>query len=257
MLALLQGFRGVSGNETGRWAQDAAFKFLAEFASEPVLSYAIRGAADDIYGDALEKASFLCNAFDRPQKTLFIDKTPRYFLILRDLMRMYQPESFVFLVRHPLDVLASTLAFDKVEHWRDLEKVADKFFPGKHANKMIDVIGGPQEIASAIRKLGESACVVQYENLVIDPIAELAKICDHLGLTFDKAMLEYGTGSKAGERYADDHSVGKHQAPVTDYINNWKQRIRDTSQVQSYLMALGNRVIETFGYPDLIEEFDL
>ncbi len=256
MLALLQGFRGECIDDTARWAKDASARFMQEFNSEPVFGYAIRGAANEIYGDALEKASFLCNAFDKPQKTRFIDKTPRYFLILKDLMRMYQPEDFVFLVRNPLDVLASTLTFDKVSHWHDLASVVDKFNEDHYSirvNKMADILYGPQQIAKAMRRWKDRACVVRYEDLVADPTTQLMRVCGYLGLPFDVKMLTYDNGTA---KYADDNSMVKHDKPVTNYVNNWRERM-DPTQAKTYLEALGTDVLMTFGYPELIEEFNL
>jgi hypothetical protein len=45
-----------------------------------------------------------------PDNGYFLDKTPRYYLIVEDLRRLFPQAKFIFLTRNPLEILSSKLS---------------------------------------------------------------------------------------------------------------------------------------------------
>ncbi len=81
-------------------AREGLDDFLAQVeGGEDAYLEAVRGFAGSLYARALASGG----------KRVFLDKTPRYHHILPELRRVFPQARFVFLLRNPLAVLASTL----------------------------------------------------------------------------------------------------------------------------------------------------
>lgn len=127
----------------------------------------------------------------------FLDKTPRYYLLVDFLRQVFPDARFIFLVRNPLSVLASIIQtwykghFMWFDHWIDWKQ-------------------GHACMAEAIKARRESDLVVHYEDLVRTPQPVLQALCAGLGIAFDPAM-------------------------ITDYkAKDWKGRLADPTGIQNY-----------------------
>lgn len=96
----------------------------------------------------------------------------------------------VLLVRHPREVL---LSYAKgVEH------------------PDVDMLGYPTLVRLLERQLaaGREPLVVDSVDLLADPPAVLARMCDHVGLPFDRAMLSWPAGPKPEDGVWAPHWYG-------------------------------------------------
>jgi hypothetical protein len=197
---------------------------------------ACRAYADVLYQRLLET---------QPGCSRVLDKTPAYALVLPFLVRLYPRARYVVLTRTPPAVLASqaTSFFDgdfatAVRH----NPVLERYVPA---------------IARFLRERPVEAVHVRYEDLVRDPATELGRVCEHLGLPFEDAVIEYGrsesdSASVTGARGLGDPNVTQHARPVTDFLESWvtdiagdPERLRIT---RDCLAGLDPRDIETWGY---------
>lgn len=182
-----------------------------------------------LYGTACRQA----------KKRVFLDKTPRYFLIIRELSLIFPQAKFIFLLRNPLAVLASTLTT-----WID----GDWIRLSRHYQ---DLLEAPMLMLDGVRLLGERAIIVHYENLVRDSAAEVSRVCASLGLDFHFQMLEYGARRAIRGRYGDLTGIQKHNRPVPDSLDLWLAlgRSRQTRHLaEAYLEALGPDLVFKLGY---------
>ena len=90
-------------------------------------------------------------------KHFFLDKTPRYYFVIPELLRTFPEAHFIILLRNPLGVLNSVLSTRVRENWYALHKF-------KH-----DLLRAPQLILAGLEQLGDKAIVVHYEQLLQDP----------------------------------------------------------------------------------------
>ena len=91
---------GVNAEYESSLARQGLDDFLSLFPEgEDVYIEALRGMASALYGRALTVEG----------KQYFLDKTPRYYLIIKELYRIFPQAKFVCLLRNPLAVLASIL----------------------------------------------------------------------------------------------------------------------------------------------------
>lgn len=190
---------------------------------------AVRCMALHLYATACEQAG----------KTYFLDKTPRYHLIIPDLARIFPGARFVLLLRNPLAVLNSILDTWVKGHWPLL------------ARYRLDLMDGPRQLLAGIELLGERAVVVRYEDLVTQPEREVEAACRHLGLTYDAGLVEYGGEGRLEGGMGDPTGVDRHTRPSTAGLDRWLEmgQARQTRHfAEGYLQALGPDLLAGLGY---------
>ena len=108
---------------------------------------------------------------------VFGDKNPHYTLLLPRLERLFPDARFIHLVRDYRDTIVS---YRKVAF--DLGNVGALAERWNHYNRPAVELGGRRP---------DSYLCVRYEDLLSEPQAQVARICDFLGVPFDQAVLEY------------------------------------------------------------------
>lgn len=190
---------------------------------------ALRRMAVHLYDTACQQAG----------RSYFLDKTPRYYLIIPELVRVFPAAKFVILLRNPLAVLASILNTWVKDHWVLLPRYRD------------DLLVAPKRLLAGMELLGDRAIVVRYEELVSDPVGQVRAVCDRLGLEFDPGMVEYGRVPKPAGDLGDPTGVAKHSRPTRRSLDRWLE-MGETSQTrqlaEGYLRALGPDLLAGLGY---------
>ena len=236
LLALRQ--RGVSHYHSHALAREATLDFL---------SY-VPGGEDTYFDSVRLMLSHLYEAALAPSgKSLFLDKTPRYYFIVPELRRVFPDARFVFLIRNPLAVLSSIL-----ETW------VDPPLPGRRTplrlDLLHDLLTAPEVLAQARASATANTAVVQYERLVASPAVEMERLCTALGLPFDPKMVDYGAGAAAGKRWAfgDQNTVYTETRPIPTRAGRWKESFAAipawNEMAHAYLAALGPATIGRMGY---------
>lgn len=108
---------------------------------------------------------------------VFIDKTPRYYLIIDFLKELYPNSKLIFLTRDPIDVFHSI----SNTWW------ANKLRPHHH---YVDLFKGTKLIDKALVKYGKGSLVVRYEDIISDPDTCLENIFNFLNIQHEKVHLE-------------------------------------------------------------------
>jgi len=126
----------------------------------------------DLYYEAVREMATVL--YDRKLalsgKSYFLDKTPRYYLIISELYRTFPKAKFIILLRNPMAVLSSTL-----DTW-----FGNKIDILKKSLNYKDLIEGPRYLIEGIEHLKEDAIVAHYEDLVVDPEQTVLRICGKL-----------------------------------------------------------------------------
>lgn len=161
---------------------------------------ACRAYLDLLYGRMLETA---------PGKSVFLDKTPAYALVLDFLAKVYPDARYVVLTRHPLAVWSSYAEsfFDgdyRTAH--DYNPILERYVPA---------------IAKFLREKKAPTFHVVYEKLVQDPEAHLEKIFEFVGVPHEPGAVNYGEHAHATGGLGDPIGVAKHSRPSTESIDKW------------------------------------
>lgn len=181
---------------------------------------------------------------------LFLDKTPRYYLIVPFLAEAFPNARFIFLFRNPLEVLSSVL-----KTW--------------HGNRMtprlrgsyVDIVRGPRLMAEGARLLGDRALCLDYGELVSAPDAVLQRSCDYLGVSFSDEMLSKYKSVEFDGRMGDPTGVKSYGGISTDSLAIWKVGLSNVFRkwyVRRYVRFLGDDTLSAFGLTEqgLLEEID-
>lgn len=107
-------------------------------------------------------------------KDHIVDKTPGNALQWDRIAKCWPEARFIFLLRHPAQILESAYAFSPM---RD---------PDEMRYIVLTLTGGVQEARSCLPGLE-----VRYEDLTSDPRRVVEEICKFLGVAFEPAMLTY------------------------------------------------------------------
>jgi hypothetical protein len=111
----------------------------------------------------------------RSQKKIIVDKTPGNADVWQRLHEAWPQARFVFLLRHPASVVASTLDSR----------------PDRGLDWTVRHIRGYAEKVQAARTALDGL-TVRYEDLTADPEAECRRLCTYLGVDWAPKMLSYG-----------------------------------------------------------------
>lgn len=114
------------------------------------------------------------------------------------LPRLWPQAKFIHLLRDPRDVARSCIrmgwvgnVYEGAQYWVDAERRWDRL----------------------ARQVGEEQCMtIRYEELVVDPEQELARVCQFLGLDYSASMLKI-------------ESDTTYSRPNNKYANQWKKEL--------------------------------
>jgi hypothetical protein len=220
---------GISTDYSARLAQAGVQNFLDRLPEgEDAYFEAVRRMLGYLYRRVLEESG----------KRFFLDKTPRYYLILPELRRVFPEAYFVFLLRNPLAVLASV-----IEEWApdDCVRCLRAF---RH-----DLMRAPGLIAEAIPSAAGRSTIIHYEDLVARPAETMPGILKPWRLRFDPAMLEYERAEIF--RFGDTRTIYRQSRPVASRIARWKKTLDSPVRrawARGYLDSLGAETVARLGY---------
>lgn len=197
---------------------------------------AIRKLSDHIYtGLAADGARYV------------LDKTPRYYFFIPEILRIYPDAKAIFLFRHPFAIAAS---------------LVDSFFRGRLGDyrHRVDLFEGPTLLAQGYHEFKERSFGLHYEDLVREPDLWLSRICNYLEIPFEGSMSSQFSDVPVGEM-GDQFGSKQYSGLVTDGIEKWKS-VFSTGYRQKYLKRyleyLGQQTVTDLGfdYGQLERELD-
>lgn len=177
--------------------------------------------------------------------TYFLDKTPRYFLIIDELIRTFPKAKFVVLLRNPLEVLSSiynTWVKQRFANIKDMKK---------------DILDAPALLLKAIENYPDRIYKLRYEDIINDTEDEMKKLFQYLNLDFKEEFIHYGDLSKEKWTMGDQENVYKYSEPIKASIGKWKSSINDKTLYNllfDYLNYLGEETFSKMNYHDEYQE---
>lgn len=196
---------------------------------------ACRAYCDVLYGRWMESGD----------KTICLDKTPAYALILPFMAKVFPDAKFVVLTRHPLATFSS---------------FANSFFDGDYdvAQKYNPLLNRyVPAIANFLQQTEVPFIHVRYEDLVSDPETKMKEIYEYIGVEFEADTINYGSHERdesAGKGLGDPIGVQQHSRPSTESVTKWVEEL----SADQHKLTLMRRIIselelndlETLGYPE-------
>jgi len=179
-------------------------------------------------------------------KRLFLDKTPRYYLIMPELAQVFPDAHYIILIRNPLAVLCSILETWVKGDWYSLYNYKE------------DLLQAPHLLNQAPQVLGPGCITIQYEQLVVNAETQVCHLCEQLSIPFEPVMIHYGQANLPQWTFGDEKSVYQHAQPIAAPVDKWVQALENPQVwrlVRDYLARLGQDTIQALGYsyPELVE----
>jgi hypothetical protein len=178
----------------------------------------------------------------------FLDKTPRYHLVVEELFGLFPDAKYLFLWRNPLAIAASIVETWghgrwKLELWRR------------------DLFDGLAHLVEAYERHAGSSCAVRYEDLVTDPLTAWPPLFDYLGLPFDASPLESFESVKLHGRMGDPTGSRQYDTLSTAPLRKWPATVGNPMRkrwFRNYLDWIGAGRLSAMGYDasDLARELE-
>lgn len=204
----------------------------------------------DDYDD--EIARFARSIYEKicPQNDVyFLEKTPRYFLIIPYIAKLFPDAKFIFLFRNPLPVIASM-----INTWGE----------GGIGNLYmhhIDLYQGPACLAEGWKDLQDKSVSISYEMLIMQPEKVMQTLSEYLGLSFDSADLLSGGKKRLMGKMGDKLGTELYEDVSMSPLNKWKHTFNTKYRIWlacRYLRKIGPDVLSDIGYPlnDLLKSLN-
>lgn len=176
----------------------------------------------------------------KSKKNYFLDKTPRYYLIMEELKTIFPHSKKILLIRNPLAVMSSILNTWLKDDYKTLYKFQDDLFLCiKESIKIL------QE-----NKKENSFHILRYENFVSNPDFELNSLCQYLNLDNEKELLDFESNKIDTWIYGDPVNAKNKDFIDNDY-DKWLSNIKSGQEwrlLYDYLQTIGKKDFELLGY---------
>ncbi len=185
---------------------------------------------------------------DNNTATYFLDKTPRYYHIVNELIDLFPDAKFIFLSRNPVAVFSSILHYNFNGNIKAMFK----------NDRIHDLYTAIDIISEFKQKKIKNTFFVNYENIIKKVESELKSLFDFLNLSYPEHIGRYNVSKDFAESFAvDKKSLNKHSEPVSDYLNNWKKYINTYEKKKillEYIKSLDGDKVNILGYTNIEDE---
>jgi FkbM family methyltransferase len=220
---------------------DAAVLYhaMAEFMGGDLSIEAARAYARTAYNAKLKEAG----------KTIFIDKTPRYYLILPFIYQVFPKARYIMLLRNPMDVAASMKQTWKFDLRREFDQKED-------ALGSVDLSYGLRQLMHFSVKPEHPAFFVRYEELVRDTHPKMVDVFNFLKidplLAPHDGTFNVGESSFARSAVGDRKILATH-SPHQKSVDSWK-RVFEPDEAGVILNAIGPGMFRDLGYGTTLQD---
>jgi Sulfotransferase family len=213
-----------------------------------------------------------------PDARYFLDKSPPYYFVAEEIMRLFPEGKFVFLWRNPLSIIASIIETWTLGRWSPTLFRQDLFIglprlvrayarnrSRAHAVRFEDLIGGVgvggnmgADGAARGDLLGGAAA---GRDVVAGGPTAWRRLMDYLEIEFDPAALQRFTDVELTGRMGDQIGTARYSCVSAEPAQKWAETIANplrTIWCRRYLRFLGDERLSVMGYDadQLIEQLD-
>ena len=185
---------------------------------------------------------------EEDKTTYFLDKTPRYHLVINEIYKLFPESKKIFLWRNPLSVVTSIMNTWGQGKWN--------LYRYK-----IDLFQGLNSLIEAYQASSNEVASICFESLLVNPEDELDKIFSYLDLDFDSNSIASFHELKLKGRTGDQVGVHEYQSISQEPLEKWKNGIVNPVRklwCRHYLKGIGREKLEIMGYDldDLLVQID-
>ena len=209
----------------------------------------VRQAVRDLYESLPNKQQdftreirrFALNIYSKASKDgacFFIDKTPRYHLIIDEIADAFPDAKFIFLWRNPLAVASSINKTWAKGKWK------------LYAYK-VDLYTGLDNLVLAKKKYINRSISIRYEDLVTKPEDSIKSVCKYIDIDYDESLISHFTDTKLSGCLGDPTGSKKYQEVSGGSLNSWALDFSNPVRKKwatGYLRWIGSERMSVMGY---------
>jgi hypothetical protein len=145
-----------------------------------------------------------------PNSKYFLDKTPRYYLIIEEISNIFPNAKFIFLFRNPLSQLNSKL---------DTHNGRFKTLYGDS----VDILYGPNLLEAGYGKLQKKSIKIVYSELINNTQTTIEKLNDYLDIQIDTSIVSNLSKVQLEGSMGDPKLMSNASNKISnDSLNKWK-----------------------------------
>jgi len=221
------------------YSNSTSFRAISDFVS---------GFGKDEYNEELNNfVSSLYQKYCANGEIYFLDKTPRYYLIINDIKEMFPDAKFIFLFRNPLHIIGSIIdtfssgGLDKMYHYED------------------DITKGFGKLSNGYNLLKNQSYSLMYEDFVAAPAHYIKEICTYLEIEYQSIMLDSLLERKITGRMGDSVRSNYSRKIDVSGLNKWEKScsgLYRKSVVRSIIEKIPAEAFEIQGYSknDIVQD---
>ncbi|WP_420426272.1 sulfotransferase family protein [Algiphilus sp.] len=217
------------------YAQSTGAKAIQDFIRE------LPAGKGDYYAALRELALRLYGSASGNKSQYFLDKTPRYHLIIKEILEIFPEAKCIILWRNPLAVAASIVrTWARNERW-----ITHRY--------NIDLYKGVENLVEAVDAKPDRFFHLRYEHMVTEPETVWPSVFSYLGLRYDPFVLERYSGVQFSGSMGDPTGNRKFSRISSDSVDDWVSAF-DTplrrAWARRYLAWIGSDRLRTMGYDE-------
>jgi sulfotransferase family protein len=186
-------------------------------------------------GVRLQAWSIYQHILEQQGTRYFLDKTPRYYEILSELLAIFPQSTIIILFRNPLAVLCSIINTWTEHRWWELSRYRR------------DLLEAPRLLTAFLSRHDENRLVLRYEDIVQTP-TQLATLFEQLDLS---KLADYQSYQALGKSRFGDPKIQGHTKVQSKHAEAWQEMLNDPqiwSLALDYLDYLGDDTLKAMGY---------
>lgn len=165
---------------------------------------------EDYYNSLHDFISDLYQKQCKNNEAYFLDKTPRYYLLIDEINKLFPEAKFIFLFRNPIHIFGSIIST-----WGN-----NRF--NKYHGNYDDLTIGFELLSKGFEKYKSKSLAVNYENFVQNPNNILAEISEYLGIEIDKNALDNFSNENTKGTLGDPTGAKKYRSISEEGLHKWK-----------------------------------
>lgn len=210
----------------------SAVQAIEDFYSE------MPGGKDDYHTELRGFVERLYSRASHKEAKYFLDKTPRYHLIVDDIIELFPDGKFIFLWRNPLSIAASMMKTFAQGKW-----ILDVY--------KVDLYSGISNLTASATRHKDKVFTLQFEQFLENPTQEAQSLFDYLELPFDTNLLNNFKEIRLDGRKGDPTGKKEYAAINKDPVEKWKAMFSNPIRrawCKRYLYWVGRERLNLMGY---------
>ncbi len=156
--------------------------------------------------------------------TYIIDKTPRYWELMEELLILFPKSKILIIKRNPIDVLSSIIKTWNLNTLRDLNEYRN------------DILLAPHRIQSFVlaQKNNPNVCAVKYEDLLNNPKEMVKTLYQWIGLEYSDSVLQAANNEKYKGKFGDPFQNAENEPNL---LRQQSKKMEINPKMQEFIMG--------------------